>query len=854
MPSLLSLLAVLRGLPAIAVLLCFAVLATGCPDTEEACVQFRAFQLKYGRTYHTAEEEAHRYSVFVQNLAQAARLSAANPLATFGVTLFMDLTEDEFRASHMSYDPSLQDLNEIPVVDTGRATRVTLPTTYTATTTTPVKDQGQCGSCWAFAAAQVVESAWMLAGHPMTILSPAQITGCSTNPPNSGCNGGNVGVALSYVKGSSGLMLEATDPYPSTTYYSGVTPSCMPITGSVATISNYYKYTFDESVGSGADVVLYGGSTLAVALYANTLQTYTGGVLSCPSGYQPNHAVTLVGWGVSSGTNYWLIKNSWGSRWGENGYFRLQRGVGACSITQQGAYGAVSPSATACSTTSPCPSGQTCVSGACVTAGCTPLSTSVACGNNVCGTASDGCGNTLTCGVCPTTQTCVSGACVASTPACTPISASVACGTSVCGTASDGCGNTLTCGICPATQSCSAGACVAATGWTNFRSGANSFSMSDSGVVYNGNSASALQGYAWNSSATMISPSWNSIQCNIAASSGVVALGFRLGQASGATDGIYWKVNTATGAVSLVAVFHGKLNTYNAGSITTWSSTASNNFTVTWFIYGRSIYSLAFVNTNPVYSSWIGYSTSHFPSTGLAFVEASGSSSITFQSPTILTRTSLTLTLSKNSPCISPQEWLMYVADILNVPQRCISNVIVDKPCGLNGTGSAVSFSLHDCDEVAVLGYVSGGSVSSFSYSTSLADNLQSVIAQDPALIGAYVVESIGIAGATGAAGAAAATGGAGLSAGAIAGIAVGSAVGGLIAGAVVVAAVVGVTVGVYKAKKSDSESGSSDSQSPSVNVESGSKSDTLTPTVNVMNLEGHVSKGRHTSITARVI
>uniref|UniRef100_K3WB02 Peptidase C1A papain C-terminal domain-containing protein n=1 Tax=Globisporangium ultimum (strain ATCC 200006 / CBS 805.95 / DAOM BR144) TaxID=431595 RepID=K3WB02_GLOUD len=196
----------------------------------------------------------------------------------------------------------------------------------------PVKNQGQCGSCWAFAAVASLESAYCLKGNPLTLLSDQQVVSCDSE--SGGCEGGFPGDALNYVQQNRGICLAEAYPYVSGT--SRETEECETASCTVQAIEIQQVVNVPRSE-SGL-VTALGGRPVAVGVAAgnNTWKQYKRGVVSSCSSSQLDHAVLAVGYGGSStSTPFFKIKNSWGTTWGEAGYIRLKRGVsgaGTCGI------------------------------------------------------------------------------------------------------------------------------------------------------------------------------------------------------------------------------------------------------------------------------------------------------------------------------------------------------------------------------------------------------------------------------------------------------------------------------------------------------------------------------------------
>jgi len=215
---------------------------------------------------------------------------------------------------------------------------------------TPVKDQGQCGSCWAFSTIGTIESHWALKGNTLTQFSEQLLVdcsnGCSNEPPygpvcNQGCNGGWQWNAYSDVISWGGVETETQYPYTAETGSCHKNPKILQ-----AKVKSYVCLSNQTAGAANEDQMaayLMQTGPIAVAMDADILQYYYSGIVDpwfpdweCDP-TQLDHALLIVGWGVESSeiwgqTPFWIVKNSWGADWGEDGYFRLIRGTGACGI------------------------------------------------------------------------------------------------------------------------------------------------------------------------------------------------------------------------------------------------------------------------------------------------------------------------------------------------------------------------------------------------------------------------------------------------------------------------------------------------------------------------------------------
>jgi len=233
--------------------------------------------------------------------------------------------------------PANKEIKTATITDAMRAAAPARLDWTTLGATTPVKDQGDCGSCWAYSVTEGVESGLFMASKKIVELSPQQIIDC--DGVDSGCDGGDVDTGTEYVDKAGGLALVKT--YPETSADSGYDGSCQKSVKKIVKVTDYEwaipDCTSSSCAGQKESDLMAGLNSfgpLSICLSASW-GSYSKGILnkSCSHAYDDaDHCVQLVGYDSTGSQPYWKVRNSWGSDWGEEGHIRLPMGINSCGV------------------------------------------------------------------------------------------------------------------------------------------------------------------------------------------------------------------------------------------------------------------------------------------------------------------------------------------------------------------------------------------------------------------------------------------------------------------------------------------------------------------------------------------
>jgi len=257
----------------------------------------------------------------------AEATNKANKSYTVAINKFADMNTAQF-GEFMGFKPMLSTNARFAVPYSSAAPKDIDWTTKGAVT--PVKDQAQCGSCWAFSTTGSMEGIVAIKTGQLVSLSEQELVDCAGSSGNQGCNGGLMDDAFEWIIKNGGLASEASYPY----HARDETCKGLP---SVASISGY------KDVQQGSEAALMTALntqpvSIAIEADQSSFQFYRSGVFNGPCGQQLDHGVLLVGSGTDGGQDYWRVKNSWGASWGDQGYIRMIRNKNMCGLANMASY------------------------------------------------------------------------------------------------------------------------------------------------------------------------------------------------------------------------------------------------------------------------------------------------------------------------------------------------------------------------------------------------------------------------------------------------------------------------------------------------------------------------------------
>lgn len=326
----------------VVVFLAFVVFVQAHSYKNALRAEFESFKLKHQKHYKNKAVEFKRLQIFKENIniidRHNKRYARGEETFEMGINQFTDMTPEEFRNSVLS-PINTTELTSLPDYFYTPPANAAIPSSVdwrSQGAVTGVKNQKSCGSCWAFSAIGTLEGQHFIKNRKLITLSEQNLVDCTLGSPynNYGCQGGWPVIALNYIKDNGGVDTEASYPY------EAQDGSCRFKQNTIgAKVASVVGITQGDESALATAVANKG--PISVSIDASLFQNYKSGVFnepSCPGNV--DHSVVVVGYGNdSTGGAYWLVKNSWGTSWGESGYIRMARNRNnQCLIATYGVY------------------------------------------------------------------------------------------------------------------------------------------------------------------------------------------------------------------------------------------------------------------------------------------------------------------------------------------------------------------------------------------------------------------------------------------------------------------------------------------------------------------------------------
>jgi len=297
-----------------------------------------SYKAQFGKKFAQKEETVRR-AIFESNveLIRLHNLEFDLGLHTYtlGLNQFADMTSEEFQAQFLGYKQSQKQMSASTFLPPAN---VQIPDSVDWRTqgyVTDIKDQGQCGSCWAFSTTGSLEGQYFKKSGKLVPMSEQQLVDCSTAQGNEGCNGGLMDQAFDYIK-IKGVETEDCYPYTASDDTCTYNASCV-----VTKVSGYTDIKSGSETDLASAIATVGPISVAIDASHNSFQLYKSGIYNEPkcSSTQLDHGVLAVGYGTQGGKDYYIVKNSWGTVWGTKGYILMTRNKkNQCGIATASSY------------------------------------------------------------------------------------------------------------------------------------------------------------------------------------------------------------------------------------------------------------------------------------------------------------------------------------------------------------------------------------------------------------------------------------------------------------------------------------------------------------------------------------
>ncbi|GAV82641.1 Peptidase_C1 domain-containing protein/Granulin domain-containing protein/Inhibitor_I29 domain-containing protein [Cephalotus follicularis] len=356
---------------------------------------FESWCMQHGKTYSSEQEKQHRLKVFEDNydFVNQHNHHMGSSSYTLALNGFADLTHHEFKADRLGLSAAAGiGFTRQNLGDTGFKGKIPASIDWRKNgAVTNVKDQGSCGACWSFSATGAIEGINKIVTESLVSLSEQELVDCDKTF-NDGCGGGLMDYAFQFIKDNHGIDTE--EDYP----YVGRERSCNKekLKRHVVTIDGYTDVLPNDE-NRLLQAVAAQPVSVGICGSERAFQLYSKGIFTGPCSTSLDHAVLIVGYGSENGVDYWIVKNSWGTHWGMNGYIHIQRNSGlsqgVCGINMLASYPIKTgqnpppsppPGPTRCNLFTYCSEGETCcctrhIFGICFSWKCCEVDSAICC-------------------------------------------------------------------------------------------------------------------------------------------------------------------------------------------------------------------------------------------------------------------------------------------------------------------------------------------------------------------------------------------------------------------------------------------------------------------------------------------
>ncbi|XP_065139808.1 cathepsin S, ortholog 1 [Paramisgurnus dabryanus] len=313
-----------------------------CSEIRHLNDQWITWKSQHNKTYRNTKEEVYRRSIWEKNFQDVLKHNEEADVGlhtfTLGLNHLSDMTADEVNPSlNGLMEEDFSDMN-LTLSPSTPALHLNLPSRVNWTehgVVSPVQNQGMCGSCWAFSAVGALEGQMKRKTGVLVPLSPQNLLDCSVSLGNHGCKGGYLSRAFLYIIRNKGIDSNMFYPYE---HKQGLCRYS--VTGRAGYCSGFQIIPPHNEAAIQFAVANVGPVSVGMNAKLASFHRYRSGIYNDPkcSFGLINHAVLIVGYGSENGKDYWLVKNSWGTSWGENGFFRIARNKNMCGISSFAIY------------------------------------------------------------------------------------------------------------------------------------------------------------------------------------------------------------------------------------------------------------------------------------------------------------------------------------------------------------------------------------------------------------------------------------------------------------------------------------------------------------------------------------